>query len=493
MNLIKHSGQVFTPTYIVDNMLDFCGYNSTDVLKKHIIDNSCGDGAFLCVVVARYCNIYTTISSDLSALKQDLEEYIHGIEIDSIAYQNCIFNLSAVVKEYGITDVNWDINQTDALIVTKYNNMMDFVVGNPPYVRVHNLEKNYDTVKTFHFANGGMTDLYLVFYELGFRMLNSSGKLCYITPSSWLNSLAATNLRDYILRKRTLVGLIDFGHFQPFEGITTYTIISLFDNSQTRNNFSYYVYDEIKHNAFFINELSYSDITIGKNFYISSTKDIIELKKIKLSLSRNYCTVKNGFATLSDNVFIGDNIPFDDFTIPVIKASTGKWYKAFFPYNKNGKPLSKETLFSISAVSQYLNKQKEVLLKGRNEVQNPNWYLYGRTQALKDVYENKISINTIIRDVDSIKLYNVPIGSGLYSGLYILTRVSFSIIESIIKSEEFINYIKTLKNYKSGGYYTFNSKDLEQYLNYKLSNYARSKKYIPIDKCGVSQGCLELF
>ena len=34
---------------------------------------------------------------------------------------------------------------------------MYFVVGNPPYVRVHNLNESYVSVKSFSFAEGGMT------------------------------------------------------------------------------------------------------------------------------------------------------------------------------------------------------------------------------------------------------------------------------------------------------------------------------------------------
>ena len=47
----------------------------------------------------------------------------------------------------------------------------------------------------------------------------------------------------------------------------------------------------------------------------------------------------------------------------------------------------------------------------------------------------------------------------------------FEVIERAIKSEEFINYISALKHYKSGGYYNYSSKELEQYLNYKISQY----------------------
>lgn len=52
--------------------------------------------------------------------------------------------------------------------------------------------------------------------------------------------------------------------------------------------------------------------------------------------------------------------------------------------------------------------------------------------------------------------------------MYILTKESFKTIKEIIISESFINYIASLGKYKSGGYYTFSSKDLELYLNYIL-------------------------
>lgn len=369
---------------------------------------------------------------------------------------------------------------------------MDYVIGNPPYVRVHNLEENFSAVKSFHFANSGMTDLYLVFFELGFRMLKKDGKLCYITPSSWLNSLAAANMRFYLYQHKKLVGLIDLEHFQAFEGITTYTLISLFDNSITRDYFDYYVYDEVLQKNNLIDKLTYKDIMIDKEFYLSTQSELHHLKKIKYNGYLRLCTVKNGFATLADKIFIGD-IPFDEFTIPVIKASTGKWYKGFFPYDKNGKPFSKNDIFKNKKIANYLNSKKEELLKGNGEDKKTDWYLYGRTQALKDVYANKISINTIIKDVSSIKLNKVEAGKGLYSGLYILTDVPFSEIENVIKSIDFINYIKALKKYKSGGYYTFNSKDLEDFLNYKLSIYDRTANFIPIKQQRVYQSCLEFF
>ena len=139
--------------------------------------------------------------------------------------------------------------------------------------------------------------------------------------------------------------------------------------------------------------------------------------------------------------------------------------------------MSKEEIFSYPEIAEYLTQHKASLLKKQSEEQKPDWYLYGRTQAVKDVYLKKYSINTIIKQVGTIKLVDVPVGSGIYSGLYILTEVPFEILERIIKSDEFINYLSILKQYKSGGYYTYTSKDLEQYLNYKISQHARANKF----------------
>lgn len=469
----KQIGQVFTPNFLVCDILDTAGYQSINILQKHIIDNSCGDGAFLTEIVRRYID---NSNQPKDQLKTDLETYIHGIEIDPTAYAQCLTNLNVIANENGIKDVKWDIQNADTLTINHFNDKMDFVVGNPPYVRVHNLE-NYDAVKRFKFTEGGMTDLYLVFFEIGFNMLKKGGKLCYITPSSWINSVAGGVLRHYILQHHNLIKLIDLGHFQAFDA-TTYTMISLFEKDIKHKYFTYCTYKETKPHIIVEENLTIEETMIGGMMYLSSHNALKELKEIYTTDYKQFVQVKNGFATLADSVFISSDFPFEHYVIPTIKASTGKWYKAFYPYDHNGKPLPKELIFADEQISCYLDKHKQELLKGRKEQESPEWYLYGRTQALKDVWEQKYTINTIVKDVQSIKINDVPAGSGVYSGLYILTSVSEDVLIQIICTDDFIQYITTLKKYKSGGYYTFNSRELELYLNYKLSNYFNDKSYV---------------
>ena len=471
---VKNHGRVYTPNYLVRIILDFGGYNNPDILQKHVIDNSCGDGAFLTEIVTRYCSLYLERNDDLLLLKRELETYVHGIELDSEEQTRCIANLNKAVEPFGLTSIHWDVLNADTLNVEKYNGKMDYVFGNPPYVRVHNLDDSYDAVKKFKFAEGGMTDLFIVFFEIGFNMLADNGIMALITPSSWLSSKAGNNLRLFIKQNKNLSGLIDLEHFQPFEA-TTYTLISRFQKTKIFDEIEYHTFDEKMLEKRFVSKLSTQEMCIGNNFYLSDKDSLAKLRRIKSSKSHQYVVVKNGFATLADKVFIG-NFDFEEGTIDILKASTGTWTKCIYPYDEKGKPIPLDNFKQHKQAYHHLLANKDKLSQDRDIEDDKYWYLFGRTQALKDVFSSKYAINTILKDQNSIKLEFVGEGKGLYSGLYILTEIEYEIIQQLIYSEDFINYIKLLKNYKSGGYYTFASKDLEQYLNYKLTEkYGQSR------------------
>jgi adenine-specific DNA-methyltransferase len=59
--MAKHKtlGQVFTPNWIITEILDLVGYNNESILDKYILEPSSGDGAFLLEIVKRYINICT--------------------------------------------------------------------------------------------------------------------------------------------------------------------------------------------------------------------------------------------------------------------------------------------------------------------------------------------------------------------------------------------------------------------------------------------------
>ena len=470
-NSVKHHGRVYTPDWLVRTILDFGGYLGRGIVGRHVIDNSCGDGAFLREIVKRYCSQYN--GDDVA---YHLQSFIHGIELDREERDKCVANLDEVADRYGVKGVSWDIVCADALSVEIYNGKMDYVFGNPPYVRVHNLEANYDAVKKFSFAQQGMTDLFIVFFELGFRMMKTDGKMCIITPSSWLSSKAGSVLRQYIVQHSNLSGIIDLGHLQPFEA-TTYTAVSRFENNARTVELCRL--SEIGAIPELIGNLSLVDVYITGNFYISDKRNLSELRSIRTGKAYKYVEVKNGFATLADKTFIGDFL-FEEGTIDVLKASTGKWSKCIFPYDGKGKPLPPAMMQKNKPLYDYLLAHKEELAKERDVGNNELWYLFGRSQAIKDVTKDKYALNTIIKDKNSIRFEKVASGKGLYSGLYILTDIPENEIRRLIVSDDFVEYIRMLANYKSGGYYTFASKDLEQYLNYKLSQNMDNQEFLKV-------------
>lgn len=474
---IKHRGKIYTPDYLVNVILDFGNYTIGNINQKHVIDNSCGDGQFMVHIVNRYCRDFLSKSNDINILKNELETYIHAIELDSHELEICAMRCDEVARSFGINKIKWDFYNTNALECDIFNDKMDFVVGNPPYVRTHNLKANKSLLGKYLFNNSGMTDLYITFYEIGLHMLNSTGRLTYISPSSFFTSLAGRTMRDYLYRNNLITKLCDLKHFQPFAATTYTTIVALNKKNINKKQLSYYLFNKKEQAPFFIDDLHYDDFYINGNFYFSNKKNLVEFKKILTNNTKTDICIKNGYATLADGVFIND---FDqissNFIIPVIKASSGKWTKIFYPYDENGNFIPEDLISRDKQLYNYLQLNKDKLLKRSNENKNSRvfWYAFGRSQGIKDTQKNKLAIGTLIKKPGDIKTTCAPSGCGVYSGLYATSETfNKNQIADALKSSDFFKYAAILGKYKSGGYYTFSSKDIKIFLDYYFSKESR--------------------
>ena len=475
--LRKNRGNIYTPTGIVRMMLDYGGYIVSDYIRrKHVIDNSCGDGRFLTEIARRYieaCKSSAVIPTD-DEIRVELETYIHGVDIECSECEKCVANLNAVANEYGLGPVRWDVQCANSLTISDFDGKMDFVFGNPPYVRIHNMKEgsgseDYDLFRGFKFSGKGMSDLYLAFFEIGFRMRNENGILCYITPSGWFTSLSGENLRKYVRDTMELSRVIDFGNEPVFEGVSTYVAVTVFD----RRPHGCIQYDRFESCDEYLRSVAcvpYEDAFIDGKLYFG-TRSELDLVRSVSSIRGGKVTVKNGYATLADRVFINNLPPLSMYVIDVLKASTGEWKKCLFPYDADMNPVSMDTIRdTASDVYDYI-MENESVLKSRSydETSEGYWHLLGRSQGLNDTCKKKIAVNTMLRNESDIRLEEVPGGKGIYGGMYILGDVSISDVERALKDDKFVGYVKTLRKYKSGGYYTFSTKDLGRYLNYALS------------------------
>ena len=466
----KENGRFYTPNFIVNNILDLSGYHGSGILKKHTIDNSCGDGAFLCQIVYRYCKEAIKQGYSIDDIRSELSIYIHGIEIERVEQEKCISNISSIAEQFGVLNVNWDIICGDALSIKKFNGKMDFVLGNPPYVRVHNFGDSFDEIKKFSFAQNGMTDLFIVFYELGITMLNKNGVLGYITPSSYFNSLAGTYMRKYVTQENLLKTVVDLKHYQAFAA-TTYSTITILKKGKENRNVDYYCFDKKNLIPYYVETLTPDDYQIGGKYFFAKKEDLHILQKILINFGKCDVSVKNGYATLCDDVFI-NSFQFDSkYIISVIKSSKGTKQTIFYPYDKTGTLIPEEEIRQDKRMYKYLLENKSKLTNRSNEKDvDKYWYAFGRSQAISDTYKNKLAINSLLRSKEDFKFTEAPAGIGVYGGLYIVSEtIPIKDIMNTLKTNEFISYIELLGKYKSGGYYTFSSKDVKAYLDYKFA------------------------
>ena len=488
----KKDGKIFTPKETADRMLhDILGWDNLKYengrvywpnVRKHIIDNSCGDGAFLALIVDFYIhNVSVTTRRNKQEIKRLLETYIHGIELDPVECQKCIERLDRVAALDGIKDVKWDIKNCDALSCHDYDGKMDFVVANPPYIRTHDLDCD---LSGYTFTTEGMKDIYLAFYELGFRMMSDEGQMCYITPSSWFTSTAGQKMRDYITENQNLVYIEDYGHYQLFENATTYVAITKF-NKEKNDEVKYVTMERTNDDdGFWKGEItvSYEDMNICGKFYFSVKSQLDKMREIteygkSLKKEDKAFEVKNGFATLADDIFVSD-VPW--FTghnaIPVVKSSTGTKTKCIYPYDENGKLVPENILSDLAPLKyKWLCENKEKL---EARATTEPWYAFGRTQAINDTYNEKVAVSSLVRNIYDVKLVEAEPGTGVYGGLYILPKKEppcgvMNFVVNKLMNPEFIGYVKLLGKYKSGGYYTFSSKELENYLNWKWKEMER--------------------
>ncbi|PIV46765.1 hypothetical protein COS21_03690, partial [bacterium (Candidatus Gribaldobacteria) CG02_land_8_20_14_3_00_41_15] len=106
-----------------------------------------------------------------------------------------------------------------------FDEKFDFIIGNPPYVRIQNLNGRKEQLqKSFITASNGSIDLCFCFFEQALKLLKENGKISFITPNSHFYSAAGKNLRNLMLPHLVnLVKIINFDHFQVFKNATTYT------------------------------------------------------------------------------------------------------------------------------------------------------------------------------------------------------------------------------------------------------------------------------
>jgi adenine-specific DNA-methyltransferase len=482
----KENGVIYTPDWIVALILNEAGYQGDAILNSCIIEPGCGEGAFLVQIVERFIGVATSAGLTKNEITSRLEKNIHGYDIDPASVIESKKKLDAITKKYGLGSVRWSVDQKDLTDIKFLNNMagkFDFVVGNPPYVRLHNLppETRERIKKNFSYCQEGTTDLYFAFFEMGLRFLKPKGTLGFITPNTYLKSIAARTMRDDLSKRKLVRELIDFGSEKVFKNATTYPLITILDKrSASCFDFKKGYADGA------IEEIGEVDSTIltKESWILSSNSDLARIKEIieRGTPLGKISTISNGIATLRDRLFIFDDPEIrDNIAIlpsgkkieknvlrPIIKASTYKGVPQnkfiIFPYEKTDagyKPI-KEKDFKQRyplAYKYFLANKDELLLRDRDKESRETWYAYGRSQGLRNVDRTKI-ITSSINKHPQFHLVNDEL---VYSGLFLTSDQDLGSILKHLNSAEMEFYMERYGKDFQNGYKSYSARVLRNF------------------------------
>jgi hypothetical protein len=102
----------------------------------------------------------------------------------------------------------------------------DVVIGNPPYVRVQNLNyKEVDFYKKTKSTAFKRIDISTIFFEDSYKILKQNGRLCFITSNQFQTTEYGQETRRFLMEKYRIDKIIDYGDLPVFEGALTYVSI----------------------------------------------------------------------------------------------------------------------------------------------------------------------------------------------------------------------------------------------------------------------------
>lgn len=198
---VEH-GEVFTRRWVVDLILDLAGYTADrDLAVSVAVEPACGGGAFLAAMAARVSASCRKHDRPLLDAKHALRAYdllAANVRASRRAVEDVLLDEGWPLAEVREVATAW-VRQCDYLLDVRLDEGVDFVVGNPPYVRLEDVPA--DRMLAYRAACPTMTgrsDLYVGFYERGLRSLRPGGVLAFICADRWMRNQYGRHLRELV-------------------------------------------------------------------------------------------------------------------------------------------------------------------------------------------------------------------------------------------------------------------------------------------------------
>tara|TARA_R100000664_G_C2751430_1_gene138724 strand:+ start:716 stop:2152 length:1437 start_codon:yes stop_codon:yes gene_type:complete len=439
----KSYGIVYTPHEVVDqiNKEVLSRWNKT--YPPRVVDRSCGTGIFLWDMAHKIAAHWKL------SLEEVIEKNIYGCDIDEDAIK--------VAKEIFGTNSNFSVQSGLEFDHT----LADCDIGNPPYVRIQNLdESTRKKVGEFSWC-GGSTDLYIAFLQSGFINYETCG---YVAPNSWLKNKAGKQMRQDVYESKRLNWIRDWGDKKIFKGVSAYCASIVFSEQNER----YELNSE---------SLRWSNRSESNFFYSEKQKLFLDEVAKRNTRLLDICDVRIGLATLADSIFFlpngqvkGDKWVTDfiavefDVTKPCVKASKKSiGGRIIYPYDKNGKLINELTFKNKYPLAyKYLLGHKDKLLsRDKGKIDNNKWFSYGRKQGVYGAKE-KLLLAPFQKESTIIGADHNALWISGY-GIFPKNGASIEGLKDIFTSDEMERWYKIKGKPLSSGWRGVNKDTLSEY------------------------------
>lgn len=214
-------GEVFTRRWVVDLILDLVGYTpDRDLVALRAIEPACGSGAFLIPMVERLIESASNHGRDLATatdavLAIDLLQGNVDLSRDAVA--STLESGGVLPSAAGVLASAW-VHRRDFLLEPPAPRTANFVVGNPPYIRLEAVPRERsDAYRRSCNTMGGRADVYVGFYEHALLALCDNGALGFICADRWMRNAYGAHLRELISTEWAVETLLSMTGVDAFE------------------------------------------------------------------------------------------------------------------------------------------------------------------------------------------------------------------------------------------------------------------------------------
>jgi hypothetical protein len=230
-------GVVLTKPHIVQLILDLAKYTPIrNLAELRLLEPSCGEGVFLIEGVRRL----------LASAKRhrvpvvELGEAIRAYDIDEGSVARTKAVVGSLLVESGVDRVSAEalvaqwVHRADFLLAPM-SRRFDVIVGNPPYVRIEQLDPQLQAIYRGRFETlFDRADLYVAFIERALELLSDSGLLSFICANRWTMNRYGAVLRSLIAREYGVRVYVDLHQASPFESdVIAYPSIFVFERAKS--------------------------------------------------------------------------------------------------------------------------------------------------------------------------------------------------------------------------------------------------------------------